>query len=180
MYQCKNPRSLIYFLFFFFSSQALHHRPQPGGLAHCHDHQPCALYLTGVIGLCHPPSGHLLGPLDFSNKLILVLHSLCYNTPVSLQQSNGGMAGVGAAAISTDVLASVPGTPGHSAAQQSAAECLLQEHRLTQQHQFHFPLRSQSTHEQVPGTHTPGFYHALLVYLGLGVCSRACTYTKCV
>lgn len=77
------------------------------------------------------------------------------------------MVGVGATAISTDVPAPVPGAPGHSASQQGAAECLLQEYRLTQQHQLHVSLRSQGTHEQVPGTHAPGFYHSLLVYLCL-------------
>lgn len=113
--------------FYFLFSQALHHRPQPGGLAHCHDHQPCSLHFSGVIGLFPPPSGHLLRPLDCSDKLfLLLLHSpYSFDAAVPLQQSHGVMAGVGATAISTDVLAPVPGAPGHSASQQGAAECLL-------------------------------------------------------
>lgn len=142
---------------------AIHHWPQPGGLAYSHDQAQGSCDHPGVVSLCHPSCRHILGggpPCQ-----LLSLHAnflsaaLCFLPP-----RRGPDGGHRAAVIDADVPPLVLGAQNHPAAQQSAAECLLQEHRLAQQHQLHLPLCSQGTDEQIPGAHAAGLHPLLLAH----------------
>lgn len=131
--------------------------PQPGGLAYCHDQPQGSCDHYGAVGLFHPSCWHILEG-GHPCQLLFLSSALC------VQRSQQGPAGHGAAVISADVPPFVLGAQSHPAAQQSAAECLLQEHRLTQQHQLHLPLCSKGTDEQTPGTHAAGLHPLLLAH----------------
>lgn len=151
-------------------SAAIYDWPQPGGLANRHDDSASAGHLLGVGGMCYPPCRHLLavqrGCLHESHrwewrkssgdKQQLLLSSLLFSTA---QRSSLGLRG---AAVIPDVPTAVPGAQGHPAAQQGALECLLQEHRLAEQHQLHLPLCTQGAHEQISRENAALFHPVFL------------------
>ena len=74
--------------------------------------------------------------------------------------------GHGAAAVHAHVPPPVLGAQDHPAAQQSAAQRLLPEYWLAQQHQLHLSLCPQGANEQIPGAH-PARLHPLLLAHGV-------------
>lgn len=154
---------------------AVHHWPQPGGLAYCYDQSEGSCDHSGVDSLCHPSSWHILGGGPPSQLIFL-------SATLRLQPPRRGPHGHRAAVINADVPPLVLGAQNHPAAQQSAAQRLLQEHRLTQQHQLHLSLCSQGTDEQVPRTHAVGLHPLLLAHSILDACTvwEVGTRTECV
>lgn len=136
---------------------ALHHWPQPGGLAYCHDQSEGPGHHPGADRLCHPPRRDVQGA-----KPTLQLLFSC--AALHLQPERRSFHGPGAAAVHADVPPPVPGAQNHPAAQQSAPQRLLQEHRLAQQHQLYLSLRSQGTDEQIPGAHVAHLHPLLLAH----------------
>lgn len=136
---------------------AVHHWPQPGGLAYCHDQPQGSCDHSWAVGLRHPSCWHILGGGP-PCQLLFLSSALWFQPPCSCPDGHR------AAVISADVPPLVLGAQSRPAAQQSAAECLLQEYRLTQQHQLYLPLCSQGTDEQIPSTHTAGLHPPLLAH----------------
>lgn len=136
---------------------AVHLWPQPGGLANRHDQPQGYCDHSGAAGLWHPSSRILLGGGP-PCQLLLCRSILHFQPP---QQ---GPAGHGAAIINADVSSPVLGAQSHTAAQQGAAERLLQEHRLAQQYQLHISLRSQGADEQTSHTNAASLHPPLLAH----------------
>lgn len=141
--------------------QALYHRSQPSGLAHCHDQRSGARHLPRTPGLRRSPSGLVPGARLWGAVARPCVELLC-PTYLPVPEPEGHVAGGGTSAVRSNVSAPVPGAQSHSPAQQGSPQRLLQEHRLSQQHQLHLPLCTQGAHEQVPGPHPPGLHHVLL------------------
>lgn len=153
------------FLFLLFTVlphlSAVHHWPQPGGLAYRHDQPQDYCHHPGAVSLCYPSCWIILGggpPCELLFHRSHSISTLCFQPP------RRDPDGHGAAVISADVPPLVLGAQSHLAAQQSAAECLLQEHRLTQQYQLHLSLCSQGTDEQTPSTHAASLHPVLLAH----------------
>lgn len=140
-----------------FHLPAVCHWPQTGGLANCHEQPQGSCDHCGAAGVCHPSCWHLLGVGPPCQLLFLT-------SDLYLQQPRRGADEHWVVVIYADVPSLVLGAQNHPSAQQSAAERILQDHRLAQQNKLQLPLFTQDNDAQIPGAHAAGLHPLLLAY----------------